>query len=310
VIRRAGDLLNSSKSILIPALKVPDRKPVVLVGIVTHNRVGILPKAIQSALSQTYPNLKVAVFDDGSDDGTAALRSEFPTLQWYRSEAASGYMEARNQLMRTDSVEYYLSLDDDAWFVSGDEIMVAINYLEGNPTVAAIAFDILSPDRPQPVVRAEPHPTAMFIGCGHVIRISALRETGLYTRSPGLYGSEEKDLCLRLLDHNWDTHLLPGVHVWHDYSMVARNQLKQHRSGVCNDLTFALRRCPFPLVLIVLPGKIVSHLRFAVHHRRLMPCLAGIGLFLRHVLPVWRSRRPVGMATFGEFMRRSRQTGH
>lgn len=307
MIGRAGDLLTPSKAMLIPALKVPDRKPLVLVGIVTHNRAGILPKAIQSVLSQTYPNLEVAVFDDGSDDGTAALRSEFPTLQWYRSEAASGYMQGRNQLMRTASADYYLSLDDDAWFVSDDEIMVAIDHLEANPTVAAVAFDILSPDRPQPVVRAEPRSSAMFIGCGHVVRISALRETGLYTPSPGLYGSEEKDLCLRLLDLKWDIHLLPGVHVWHDNSMVARNQLKQHRSAVCNDLTFALRRCPLPLVLIVLPAKILSHLRFSVHHRRLRACLGGFGLFLRHALAIWQSRNPVRSSTFGEFLRRCRE---
>jgi GT2 family glycosyltransferase len=288
-----------------PGQKVPDRKPVVQLGIVTHNRASILPKAIQSALSQTYPTVEVAVFDDGSHDGTAALKSEFPSVKWYRSEDARGYIEARNQLMRTASADYYISLDDDAWFLTGDEIAVAIDYLEANPTVAALAFDVQSPDRPQPAVRAEPYPTAMFIGCGHVLRIAALRETGLYVPSPGLYGSEEKDLCLRLLDRNWDTHLLPGVHVWHDKSMVARNLQEQHRSGVCNDLAFALRRCPLPLMLIVLPGKILRHLHFAGHHRLLRPCLAGVGLFLRHAMAVWKSRRAVGTATFREFLRRS-----
>jgi GT2 family glycosyltransferase len=284
-----------------------DRKPAVLVGIVTHNRAGILPKAIQSVLSQGCPNLEIAVFDDGSDDRTPALQADFPTVKWHRSEDARGYMEARNQLMRTTSADYYLSLDDDAWFVSGDEITVAIDYLQANATVAALAFDILSPDRPLPVMRMEPRPTAAFIGCGHVLRIAALQKTGLYVLSPGLYGSEEKDLCLRLLDQNWDTHLLPGVHVWHDKSMVARNLREQHRSGVCNDLAFALRRCPLALMSIVLPGKILSHLRFGVHHHLLRPCLAGIGLFFRHALAVWRSRSPVGTATFGKFLRRSRQ---
>ena len=175
----------------LSTLKV-DSKPVVLVGIVTHNRVGILPKAIQSALSQSYPKVEVAVFDDGSDDGTDALQSGFPTVKWYRCEDSRGYMEARNQLMRTASADYYLSLDDDAWFVSGDEIEVAIEYLEATQRVAAIAFDILSPDRPHQALRTKPDPTPAFVGCGHIVRIAALRETGLYTPSPGLYGSEEK----------------------------------------------------------------------------------------------------------------------
>jgi GT2 family glycosyltransferase len=280
--------------------------PAVLVGIVTHNRAGILPKAIQSALSQSYPNVDVAVLDDGSGDGTPVLQSYFPAVQWHRSECPRGYLEARNQLMRTANVDYFLSLDDDAWFVGRDEIAVAIEYLETTPKVAAVAFDILSPDRPCPAVRSEPRPTSMFIGCGHVVRIAALRESGFYTPSPGLYGSEEKDLCLRLLDRHWDVHLLPGVHVWHDKTMMARNHAAQHRSGVCNDLAFALRRCPLPLMLIVLPAKMISHLRFAVRHRFLRPCLAGFGLFFRHALAVWESRNPVRAGTFGEFWRRSR----
>lgn len=278
-----------------------------LVGIVTHNRAEILPKAIQSALSQNNPNVEVAVLDDGSDDGTSALQSAFPAVRWYRWESCRGYLEARNQLMCTPGVDYYVSLDDDAWFVSDDEIAIAIEYLEATPGVAAIAFDILSPDRPNGVSRAKPRPTCMFMGCGHVVRISALSESGFYAPSPGFYGSEEKDLCLRLLDHHWDTHLLPGVHVWHDKTVVARNQEAQHRSGVCNDLTFALRRCPLPLILIVLPAKILSHLRFSVRHGLLHACLGGFGLFLRHALAIWRSRNPVCSGTFGEFLRRSRE---
>ena len=285
--------------------QVAHRKPFVLVGIVTHNRAGILPKAIQSALSQSYPK-DIAVLDDGSEDGTSALRSDFPAVQWQRWESPRGHLEARNQLMRTANADYFLSLDDDAWFVGKDEIAVAIEYLEITPKVAAVAFDILSPDRPCPAVRSEPHPTSMFIGCGHVVRIAALRESGFYMPSPGLYGSEEKDLCLRLLDRHWDVHLMPGVHVWHDKTIVARNQAAQHRSSVCNDLVFTLRRCPLPLMLIVLPAKILSHLRFAVNHRFLRPCLTGFGLFFRHALAVWESRNPVRAGTFGEFLRRSR----
>jgi glycosyltransferase involved in cell wall biosynthesis len=289
------------------AIKVATPKAVVLVGIVTRNRAAILPKTIQSALSQSYPHVRIAVLDDGSDDGTSALQSDFPAVQWSRWESSRGYVEARNQLMRTARADYYVSLDDDAWFMNGDEIAMAIDRLEATPTVAAIAFDILSPDRPHRAFRTEPHPIAMFIGCGHVLRLSALRDSGFYTPSPGLYGSEEKDLCLRLLDRHWDIHFLPGVHVWHDKSGIARNQLAQHRSGVCNDLTFTLRRCPLPLILIVLPAKILSHLRFSVRHRSLRPCLAGVRLFFRHVLAIWKSRNPVHSGTFGEFLRRSRQ---
>src|SRR5258708_14237305 len=164
---------------------------------------------------------------------------------------------------------------------------------------------MLSTAGPPAAVRSAPRPPSMFIGCGHVVRISALREAGFYTPSPGYYGSEEKDLCLRFLDRDWYVYLLPGVHVWHDKTVVARDQAAQHRSGVCNDLAFALRRCPLPIMLIVLPAKVLSHLRFAVGRGLFRSCVAGFGLFFGHAWAVWNSRNPVRATTFEDFVRRS-----
>lgn len=280
----------------------------VLIGIVTRNRRGVLPKAIESALFQRYPRLRVAVLDDGSDDETSQLRSSYPAVHWNRWERSRGYLEARNYLMRGTDADFYLSLDDDAWFINGDEISIAVQHLEMNPRVAAAAFDILSPDRQEASPRSEPGPTHIFIGCGHVLRMSAVRECGFYVPGPGLYGSEEVDLCLRLLDRNWEIHFLPGVHVWHDKTAVARDIAAQHSSGVCNDLAFAARRCPFPLVLGIIPVKLINHLRFSAGNHLLKSCLAGFGLFFSGALDVWRSREPVHARTFVEFMRRSHKT--
>jgi hypothetical protein len=211
--------------------------------------------------------------------------------------------------MRDDDADFYLSLDDDAWFINEDEISIAVQHMEMNPKVAAVAFDILSPDRKKATLRSEPRPTHMFIGCGHILRISAVRECGFYVPGPGFYGSEEMDLCIRLLDRNWEIHLLPGVHIWHDKTTVARDIPAQHRSGVCNDLAFAARRCPFPLVLGIMPIKLINHVRFSARNHLLKPCLAGLGLFFSRVLDVLNSREPVRASTFVEFIRRSHKTG-
>jgi len=280
----------------------------VLVGIVTRNRYRVLPKAIESALRQRYPRVRVAVLDDGSEDETSQLRSRYPAVSWIRWEESRGYLEARNHLMREDSADFYLSLDDDAWFINEDEVSIAVRHLEMNPKVAAVAFDILSPDRGEVTKRSEPRPTHIFIGCGHILRMSAVRECGFYVPSPGYYGSEETDLCIRLLDRNWEIHFLPGVHIWHDKTTVARDILTQHRSGVCNDLAFAARRCPFPLVLGIMPIKVINHLRFSARNHLLKPCLGGLGLFLNRALDILNSRKPVRASTFVEFIRRSHKT--
>jgi GT2 family glycosyltransferase len=280
--------------------------PCIVLGITTRNRAHILPKAIASALSQECQNIQTAVWDDGSSDETRNLRSRFPQVAWQRSERGVGLIAARNALMRVEDADYYVSLDDDAWFMTGDEVATAVAYLEANPRVAAVALDVLSPDRPFSVARTIPRPVHMFTGCGHVLRLSAVKEAGYYSESPDKYGGEEKDLCLRLLDLGWEISLLAGVHVWHDKTLVARDRAAQHLSGVCNDLYLTAKRCPMPHVLWVLPYRLFSHLRVSARYGLLRPGLAGVRMFLKHVLSALRSRQPVSAATFFEFIRRSR----
>src|SRR4051812_40304576 len=207
----------------------------VLVGIVTRNRCALLPKSVKSALEQTAASVHVAVLDDGSTDETSRVASQFPNVTWKRREKSLGYMAARNYFMDNASEEFFVGLDDDAWFLNGDEIGVACAVMKSRPDVAAIAFDILSPDKPNPKDRTGIRATSSYIGCGHMLRLSAVRQVGGYEQMPGSYGVEEKDLCLRLLDAGHAIVKLPGVHVWHDKTAVAREFNDQYQSGVCND---------------------------------------------------------------------------
>lgn len=279
-----------------------DSNPRVLAGITTRNRASLLPKALDSLRAQSYPNLQVAVLDDASDDDTPALRAQYPEVRWQRHPAPLGIIASRNELMRDADAEYYLCLDDDAWFLRGDELALAVACLQAQPAIAAIAFDILSPDRPKEEPRTAPRPTAMYIGCGHVLRLSVARAAGFYAPSPGTYGSEEKDLCLRLADLGLRVELLPGVHVWHDKAWAGRDNRPLHRSGVSNELTMALRRCPLPDVIVVLPLKTLSYFWFWLRHPFYARAgFAGLGDFLQHFTATWRSRQPVRRATFWRF---------
>lgn len=279
----------------------------VIVGISTHNRAGLLPRVIDSVLAQSHRPLRVHVTDDGSDDGTDGLRRDYPDVTWERRDPPQGYVRARNHMMLGAGEDYYVSLDDDAWFLRGDEIGIAVDHLDRHPDIAAMAFDILSPDRPDLVERApEPRPAAMFIGCGHVLRLSAVRELGGYSESPGTYGAEEKELCLRLIDAGYGIVALDGVHVWHDKTMQARDLARQHRSGVCNDLTVALRRVPLAPLVPVLAFKLVSHVAFAMRHGLVGPCLAGIADFASAAPQSWRGRQPVRAATLARYRKLSK----
>lgn len=273
----------------------------VVVGIATHNRAGALRKAIASALCQSHIPLRVAVIDDASTDETPTLRGEFKTVSWERWEQKQGCVRARNKMMLTATEDYYVSLDDDAWFIDGNEIAVAVDFLERHSETAAVAFDILSSDRPHPAPRGSRQSVAMFIGCGHVLRLSAVKGLGGYVEFPGTYGAEEKDFCLRLIDAGYQIVKFEGLHVWHDKSALARNIPRQHCSGVCNDLAFTLRRVPLGFLLPIIVLKMSSHIAFALRNGLLGPCLQGIRDFTFTAADVWRARRPVRLSSLAQY---------
>ncbi|MGC9954242.1 MAG: glycosyltransferase [Rhizomicrobium sp.] len=270
-----------------------DKRPSVVVGISTYNRSDVLRKSIQSALQQSHKPLRIAVIDDASTDETPSLRGEFEMVSWERWDENQGYVHARNKMMLTASEDYYVSLDDDAWFLENDEIAIAVNYLECHPNVAAVAFDILSPDEPHRHSRGTRLSVGTFIGCGHVLRLSVVRALGGYAIFPGAYGVEEKDLCLRLIDSGLEIVKLDGVHVWHDKTMTARDIVRQLRSGVCNDLTLAVWRFPGRIILQVLVWKTVVNLVFASRQGHLRSCFLGICDFLYAFGKIWQNRKPV-----------------
>jgi GT2 family glycosyltransferase/2-polyprenyl-3-methyl-5-hydroxy-6-metoxy-1,4-benzoquinol methylase len=285
----------------------------VRVGITTHNRCDTLERAITSAQTQQYAPLEIVVIDDASTDGTMELARQFPRVSWLSRDRPYGYVKNRNELMQNTAADYYVSLDDDAWFIDKDEIQVAVAAMERNPAVAAVAFDILSPSRPAKAARGIATNVANFVGCGHMLRLSAVREAGWYENMPGAYGAEEKDLCLRLADKGYEIQKLNGVHVWHEQAWSSRQWNTIHRSGVCNDLSVAAKRSPFPEIIGLIPYKILSHLWFGIRCRQyLKPAAEGIALFFRHLPEALTVRVPVRRSTFWRMLRlqRAGQSGN
>jgi GT2 family glycosyltransferase len=186
--------------------------------------------------------------------------------------------------------------------LQGDEVEKACAAMEADPRIGAIAFNILSPNRSEPGSRSGPDRVSSFIGCGHMLRLSAVREVGGYEENPGSYGGEEKDLSLRLMDAGYRIVRLNGVYVWHDKTAVARQIPVQHRSGVCNDLVMTVRRTPLYLLPLAMMSKIYRHLIFGLRNGLLSPALSGFALFLGSIPTAWRSRKPVKTSTLRAFM--------
>jgi GT2 family glycosyltransferase len=276
-------------------------QPSAIVGIATHNRADLLRKAISSALGQSYRPLRVAVIDDGSSDNTSALQREFPEVSWEHWDHAQGYVKARNRMMLNATEDYYVSLDDDAWFLETDEIAIAVDFMEGHPSVAAVAFDVLSKWRAEKRPRGSVRYTRNFIGCGHVLRLSAVKKLGGYAKFPGSYGCEEKDISLRLIDAGFQIAVLPGVHVWHDNSSEGRDIDRQYLANLYNDLAMVLWRAPFPILFPALVWRAQQQFRQArkINCAHVLPRV--VFDFARALPGLWQSRQPVRMSSIARY---------
>jgi GT2 family glycosyltransferase len=278
----------------------------VLIGITSKDRYTILPKAIDSAINQTYPDKEIAVYDDHSTDATETLAVQYADVKWYFSKTEHGYLFGRNMFLENTDAEYYCSLDDDSWFLSDNHLQQAIEYMNASPSVAVLAFKILSDDLRKEIKRGNSIvETNNFIGCGHMLRVSAVRSVGNYTVNPGYYGGEEKDLCIRLIDKGYSIIRFPEVEIWHDKTTLSRDSVRQHRSSVCNDLVFAYRRIPGLILLPIFLYKLFSNLRFALFYKKglfVKPCLKGMGDFFKFLFSGNVNRKAVKMSTYRKFI--------
>lgn len=93
-----------------------DTQPLVSAVITTHNRAELLPRALDSAVMQTYENMEIVVVDDGSTDQTPQIIDEYEgsrPLKYIRNETAEGACRARNKGIKAAGGEFVAGLDDD-----------------------------------------------------------------------------------------------------------------------------------------------------------------------------------------------------
>jgi glycosyltransferase involved in cell wall biosynthesis len=82
----------------------------------TYNRAGVIARAVESVLSQTYRDIEVIVVDDGSSDDTAAVLARFGNRIRLVRQTNQGVSAARNTGIRVAAGEYVAFLDsDDQW---------------------------------------------------------------------------------------------------------------------------------------------------------------------------------------------------
>lgn len=111
-------------------------KPLVSVIVTTYNGAtrGYLDKAINSVLSQTYPNFEIIIVNDGSSDGTKDICSKYfaDSRVKYFEQENKGISAARNTGIRGSRGDYICFLDDDDVY-KREKLNTQVRFFQNHP---------------------------------------------------------------------------------------------------------------------------------------------------------------------------------
>jgi glycosyltransferase involved in cell wall biosynthesis len=212
-------------------------QPTFSILITTKNRLADLAFTLSKIKHLLKENsVECVVFDDGSADDTYEyVKENFPNIQLKRNVVSKGYIFCRNKMLNDTKVDYAISLDDDAHFLTENPLGFISNHFEKNTNCGLLALRVFW-GLEEPFSKASNGKSVRvqgFVGCAHVWRMEAWRAIPNYPEWFVFYG-EENFASYQLFKKNWEIHYVPEVLVNHRVDVKAR---RTH-----NDYTIRLRR--------------------------------------------------------------------
>ncbi|MEZ5941931.1 MAG: glycosyltransferase [Planctomycetaceae bacterium] len=127
----------------------PSSQPLVSVIVPTYNRALYISEAIESALSQTHPNVEILIVDDGSKDNTPEIVAELAArdarVRYFRQENA-GVSAARNKAILESRGDFIAFLDsDDVWHPWKIELQLSLFALKPELGMVWTDMDAMRP---------------------------------------------------------------------------------------------------------------------------------------------------------------------
>ena len=190
-----------------PADDIGVRRPSFSVVVPTFNRSEILPRALQSVLSQSYTDFELLVVDDGSSDETETVAQSFtdPRLRYVRQEN-QGLSAARNFGVAHAKGEWVTFLDDDDQALPHWLELFAREGAAPDAGIVCCAF-IAVDETGRPIKTVKPRQlgpayedqVGLFLAGAFAVRRELFDAVHGYT--PGLSSTHGTELGLRLVPH-------------------------------------------------------------------------------------------------------------
>jgi len=99
----------------MPRIRYPKKEePLISVLVPTYNRKWLLPRTLQSILTQYYKNIEVILVNDAGEDVQDIVdKFDDPRIKYFQNEKNLGLAGTRNVALRKSTGDYICLLDDD-----------------------------------------------------------------------------------------------------------------------------------------------------------------------------------------------------
>lgn len=256
--------------------------------ITTHNRVDDLRRTIGVIKAMQPQPDEILVTADGCTDGTVSLvKSLLPNARLFINEQGIGSVASRDRMLREAATDLVLSLDDDSYPEQPDCIARLKALFNSVPELAVAHFPQRSDEYPESLSQTD---------------FGGAKLTGSYPNSGACYrradylalagfpveffhAYEEPDFALQVVCAGKLVMYFPNLTIRHHFSPVERNEIRTHHRHARNELWSALMRCPFPLVLVMVPYRLFSQARYAASR--------GMDWLVREPVWWWQASRGV-----------------
>lgn len=182
--------------------------PKVSIILTTKNRADLLQRSLESACSQTFPNIEIIVVNDGSTDETRSyidtIGDRDPRIHAIHLPESVGACGARNLALNKATGHFFTNLDDDD-FIENNRIASFVDCYDANASFLFSGYRFigknlcyLSKERPSHVA-FEDIKRQNFIGNSIFTELSRVRSVMGYDTS--LVSWQDYDLWFRLIQH-------------------------------------------------------------------------------------------------------------
>lgn len=211
--------------------------------IISYNRRDTLKRTLDLLPSRTpiaSGLWDVWVIDNASTDGTdTMMAAEYPDVNYVRLNENIG-MPARNHAFAKATGEYVICLDDDSYPANPEAVEHMLNYMDGQPDVAAVVARVELPDG---TPEGPAFPTAL-LGGATCFRASVLKQVGGFAME-FFRQAEEYELSFRIWGAGYRIERFEDIVFRHDkVNGPGRASETVHRMDIRNNLIVAERFLP------------------------------------------------------------------